>query len=258
MANQTIERAVRMALPNPIIVEPAEEQLAPWLLAMVELVHNETWPTPLPYVSGISLRLTPDVVPLWDKIERELRLRRGPPYWAFAWAGGLALARHLVDHPELVAGRRVLDFAAGSGLVGLAAARCGAASVIANDVDPLAAVAISLNADQNGVTIAASADDLLSADSTFDPGTVDVVLVGDAFYERDLAARALAFLARCRAAGCEVLIGDPGRADLPLDRLTKLADHAVPVTRDCQYVAATTQDPPDYELRAAAVWKLVA
>ena len=116
------------------------------------------------------------------------------------------------------------------GLIGIAAAKSGAAHVIANDVDPLAVIAISLNADANGVAVEASGVDLLPPDSGFDPASVDVVLVGDVFYDHDLAGRAVAFLERCRVAGCLVLVGDPGRADLPIGRLTKISDQSMPVT----------------------------
>jgi predicted nicotinamide N-methyase len=235
---------------------PDEPAIEPWLVAMAEFVQAHTRPVRLPYVPEITLRLAVEAVPLWTKIERTFDPRSGPPYWAFAWAGGLALARHLIDHPALVAGCRVLDFAAGSGLAAIAAAKCGAAQVTASDIDPLAVVAISFNAEANGVAIPASITDLLAADSAFDPTTLDVVLVGDVFYERDLAARAFAFLERCRAAGCLVLIGDPGRADLPVDRLRKVSGQAVPVARDCQYFAAPGEKPADYDLRAAAVWTL--
>jgi predicted nicotinamide N-methyase len=241
-----------MALPDQ---DAAEPEISPWLIAMAELVERETQPTRLPDAPEITLRLAVETPPLWQKIELDLNLRSGfPPYWAFAWAGGIALARHVLDHPDLVAGRRVLDFAAGSGLVGVAAAKAGAAQVVANDIDPLAAVAISFNADLNGVAIAASVDDLLPADSGFDPTAFDVVLVADIFYAPELAAHALAFLQRCRAAGCEVVIGDPGRWDLPVDRLEKLSNHAVTVTRDCQFFGA---QPPggQLELRAANVWR---
>jgi predicted nicotinamide N-methyase len=230
---------------------PDERELEPWLQRMVDFVHAETTPTALPYVPEITLRLAPESVPLWTRIESEFASRAGPPYWAVAWAGGLALARHVIDHPALVTGRRVLDFASGSGLAGIAAAKSGAAHVLANDTDALAVVALSLNADLNGVTIQATAADLMAPDSGFDPASVDVVLVGDAFYDPALSGRALAFLARCRAAGCDVLVGDPGRADLPVARLTRISTQAVPVTRDCQYVAAR----PDYELHATAVWR---
>jgi predicted nicotinamide N-methyase len=230
-----------------------ERRLEPWLQRMVDFVHTETTPTTLPHVPGITLRLAPESVPLWGRIEDELGPGPGPPYWAFAWAGGLALARHVMDHPELVAGRRVLDFASGCGLTAIAAAMSGAAHVIATDTDPLAVVALSLNADANGVTIQASAADLL-AETAFDPANIDVVLAGDAFYDPSIADRVLAFLASCRAAGCEVLIGDPGRAHLPVACLKRISAQEVPVTRGYEYVAAV----PDYELHAATVWRLVA
>jgi predicted nicotinamide N-methyase len=233
----------------------AEEtrELAPWLRRMVDFIEAETAPTILPHVPEITLRLAPESVPLWTRIEDDPGLPQGAPYWAFAWAGGLALARHVIDHPALVASRRVLDFAAGSGLAAIAAAKSGAAHVLAADIDPLAVVALSLNADLNVVTVAATVADL-TTDGAFDPSTIDVVLASDAFYDPTHAAGAIAFLARCRAAGCEVLIGDPGRADLPVARLEKIGAQAVPVTRGCQFVASVA----DYELQATAVWRLVA
>jgi predicted nicotinamide N-methyase len=233
----------------------AEEtrELAPWLQRVVDFVLAETKPTALRHVPGITLRLAPESVLLWDKIEREIGPGPGPPYWAVAWAGALALARQLMDDPALVAGRRVLDFASGSGLTAIAAAKSRAAHVIAADSDPLAVVALSLNADLNGVALEASLVDVL-AEGAFDPAMVDVVLAGDAFYDPASAPRALAFLAHCRAAGCEVLIGDPGRAHLPVERLEKISAQIVPVTHGFQYVAAVG----DYELHAATVWRLVA
>jgi predicted nicotinamide N-methyase len=230
------------------------DDLAPWVMAMTAFVHAHTRPTVPAYVPEVTLRLGLDSVGLWHRVECELGLRGFVPYWAFAWAGGLALARHLLDHRDLVAGRRVLDLAAGSGLAGIAAAMCGAAHVVANDIDPLAVIAMSLNAEANGVAVEANPSDLLAPDGPFDFASFDVVLVGDAFYDHDLAQRARTFLARCDAAGCEVLIGDPGRADLPVERLVKLSGHAVPVSRDCQYVAASPDPAPGHDLRAATVW----
>ena len=239
--------------------QAGQDDLPPWLRARVDVVVTETTPTTPLYVPEITLRLAAEAVPLWDRIDRELKLNRGPPYWPFAWAGGLALARHILDRPGLVAGRHVLDFGSGSGLTAIAAALSGAAHVIANDIDPLAIIALSLNADANAVDIEASPVDLLAPDSGFDPVSVDVVLVADMFYERELAARALAFLERCRDAGCEVLIGDPGRADLPVDRLAKVSSHTVPVTPDCQYGAALRGEAVGqaFDLRAATVWTFV-
>lgn len=141
------------------------------------------------------------------------------PYWAFVWGGGLALARHLLDRPTVVTGRRVLDLGSGSGLVAIAAMQAGAASVVAVDVDPRAAVAARLNAELNGVVVETMTADLLDGPA---PEGVDVVLVGDLFYVAGLAARALGFLRRCRGAGLEVLVGDPGRKTLPVEALEQV------------------------------------
>jgi predicted nicotinamide N-methyase len=146
-----------------------------------------------------------------------------PPYWAYRWAGGTVLARYFLDHPDTVSSRRVLDLGAGSGIVGIAAAKAGASVVIAADTDPFAAAATRLNADLNGVSITAMTDDL----TVGPPPAVDVVAVGDLFYERDLAERVTAFLDRCLAAGMKVLVGDPGRAFLPRSRLRLVAEYAV-------------------------------
>jgi predicted nicotinamide N-methyase len=237
-------------IPRP--VPDDERELEPWLQRMVDFVHAETVPTTLPHVPGVTLRLAPESVPLWTRIESEFGSRPGPPYWAFAWAGSLALARHLMDHPALVAGRRVLDFVSGSGLVAIAAARSGAAHVLATDTDPVAIIALSLNADANAVAVQATVADV-TAEGAFDPSHVDVVLAGDAFYDPSRTDHVLAFLARCRAAGCEVLIGDPGRAHLPVAHLRLIGAQEVPVTRGLQYVAAVG----DYELHAATVWRFV-
>ncbi|MFO1114063.1 MAG: 50S ribosomal protein L11 methyltransferase [Beijerinckiaceae bacterium] len=144
------------------------------------------------------------------------------PYWAWCWAGGLALARHVLANPHVVSARRVLDLGAGSGLVGIAAARAGAREVVAVDVDEDAIVAIGLNAQANRVELSSRHDDLLDGA----PPEVDVVLVGDLFYDRRVASRCTRFLDRCVAAGCEVYVGDPGRAFLPRDRLALIAEHA--------------------------------
>jgi predicted nicotinamide N-methyase len=153
------------------------------------------------------------------------RLAGPPPYWAYAWAGGLALARHLAGAPQLVTGRRVLDFGAGTGLVAIAAAKAGARTVLAADIDPLARAAIALNAEANGVAITLIGTDLAAPDAPLPD--VDIVLAGDVFYLPRVARRVLPFLDRCAAAGQTVLIGDPFRRPLPRARLEKLAEYDV-------------------------------
>jgi predicted nicotinamide N-methyase len=147
-----------------------------------------------------------------------------PPYWAYAWAGGAVLARFILDRPEAVAGLRVLDLGAGSGLVGIAAAKAGASEVIAAEIDPNGVAALGLNAAANGVTITVVGEDITAGP----PPPVDVVAAGDLFYGQDLADRVIPFLDRCLAAGINVLIGDPGRAYLPRSRLRLLAEYPVP------------------------------
>lgn len=149
--------------------------------------------------------------------------RGPPPYWAYRWAGGTVLARHVLTRPETVAGRRILDLGTGSGIVAIAAMKSGAAHALAADSDPNAIAAAGLNAAANGVAIETVHADLLNAD----PPDVDLVLVGDLFYEEMLAGRVIDFLDRCRASGIEALIGDPGRAPLPRERLRLVAEYAV-------------------------------
>jgi predicted nicotinamide N-methyase len=148
----------------------------------------------------------------------------GTPYWAYVWAGGAALARHVLDHPWIVAGKRVLDLGTGSGLVAIAAALAGAREVVATDVDPYALAALSLNAAANGVAITGTLGDLTGSD----PISAELILAGDVFYDADLARRVTAFLDRAAASGVQVLVGDPGRAPLPLARLEPLARYTVP------------------------------
>jgi predicted nicotinamide N-methyase len=147
------------------------------------------------------------------------------PYWAFAWPGGQALARHVLDHPELVAGRRVLDLASGSGLVAIAAALAGA-TVTATDVDPLAVRAIELNAAANGTQVTARDVDILDTDGS----DADVILAGDVCYDRAMTARVLPFLAHAAARGIRVLVGDPGRPHFPTTGFHALATYSVPAT----------------------------
>ncbi|WP_184466503.1 class I SAM-dependent methyltransferase [Rhizobium esperanzae] len=177
--------------------------------------------SPVPAIPDILLHTAGPASGLWRLAgRRETDL---PPYWAYPWAGGAVLARHLLDRPEVVAGRRVLDLGAGSGLVAIAAAKAGAAAVTAVDVDANAIAAIGLNAAINGVDITAIAADIIEASL---PET-DLLVVGDLFYDPALALKVMVFLRRCQASGIEVLIGDPERAHLPQRELRRIATHAV-------------------------------
>jgi predicted nicotinamide N-methyase len=181
----------------------------------------------VPYVPEIRLQQAEDPFTVWEQVESTTaQTELPPPFWAFAWAGGQALARYLLDHPGLVSGQRVLDVASGSGLVAIAAARCGARPVLAVDVDELAVKAISVNAAANGARVRPVLADLLDGDAE----GAGVVLCADAFYEEDLAARILRFLHRARAGGARVLVGDPGRAFLRTAGFVPLASYEIPVT----------------------------
>lgn len=153
-----------------------------------------------------------------------------PPFWAFAWAGGQALARYLLDHPETTRGRRVLDLASGSGLVGIAAMKAGAAHVLAADIDPFCAAAVRLNAEANGVSLDFTADNLLDRA----PPEVDLICAGDVFYEKPMADSVIAWLKTARARGADVLIGDPRRSYFPKGDLVQLAEYQVPTTRELE------------------------
>ena len=175
---------------------------------------------PVPSIAGISLYTAHP----GSGLRRLAGDDDGPaPYWAYRWAGGLALAHHVLALPEAVRGRRVLDLGAGSGLVGIAAAKAGAASVLSAEIDPNGIAAIGLNAGLNGVTVMPCGDDLVGGE----PPEVDLVLVGDLFYAREIAERVAVFLDRCLTAGIAVLVGDPGREFLPLARLDPVAEYAV-------------------------------
>jgi len=169
-------------------------------------------------------------VPIWKKTEEELgEMGLPPPFWAFAWAGGQALARHILDQPDLVRARHVLDFASGSGLVAIVAARAGAARVEASEIDPFACAAIGLNAEANGVEVTVRAGDLIGRDDGW-----DVVFAGDVSYERDMAQAVTDWLETLAKRGAQVLIGDPGRTYLARDRLERVAEYKVPVTRELE------------------------
>lgn len=195
-----------------------------------------------PHVPEIALHLADEAHALWHRTEEELEeIGLPPPFWAFAWAGGQGLARHVLDHPHRVAGRRVLDFASGSGLVAIAAMKAGAAHVLAADIDPFCAAAIALNAAENGVAVDFTAEDLVGR-----PGDWEVVLAGDVFYDRGFAERLLPWFAALKATGAEILVGDPGRAYLPKTGLDRLATYEVPVTRALE----------DSEVKRTTVWRL--
>jgi len=208
-------------------------------------VRRNTAITAPSLVPEISLNLATEIAPIWQATEDTLALSAlPPPFWAFAWAGGQALARFLLDHPERVAGRSVLDFGAGSGIVAIAAAKAGAASVLAAEIDHFAAAAIAANASLNDVAIAVTTTDLLD--------TVDarweVVTAGDVCYERPMADRVMGWLRGLAARGTLALLGDPGRAYLPSEGLIERAHYLVPTSRELE----------DRDIRDAIVWQVLS
>jgi predicted nicotinamide N-methyase len=206
-------------------------------------IRENTTLLPVPLTPEIHLHLAHEAVPLWQKTEEELgEIGLPPPFWAFAWAGGQALARYVLDHPETVKNKTVLDLASGSGLVGIAAMKAGATSVLAADIDNFAVAAIAINAKSNAVIITTTAIDLLQSP----PPHMDTILVGDLFYEKSTAERVFAWLTQAKIKGSQILIGDPGRSYLPKEKLIQLADYNVPVTRDLE----------DAEIKRTAVWTL--
>ncbi|HXC29758.1 MAG TPA: 50S ribosomal protein L11 methyltransferase [Stellaceae bacterium] len=198
-----------------------------------------------PLVPEIRLHLATEVTPIWQATEESLaRFGTPPPFWAFAWAGGQALARYIIDHPEAVAGRDVLDLASGSGMVAIAAAKAGARRVTAADIDPFATAAIMMNAALNGVSLQIESRDLLDRG----PAGWGVVTAGDVCYEAPMASRMIAMLRRIAARGRLALLGDPGRAYLPREGLAELARYTVPVSRELE----------DREAREGVVYEVLA
>ena len=196
-----------------------------------------------PHTPELRLHLADEITPIWKLTEEALaEIGLPPPFWAFAWAGGQALARYILDNPAIVAGKRVIDFASGSGLVAIAAMKAGAAEVLAADIDVFCEAAIGLNAAANGVEAAFTEVDLLGAP----PPAADVILAGDICYERPMAEAVMAWLAQGRTAGATVLIGDPGRTYFPKDGLEKLAEYQVPTTRELE----------DMAVKRTSVWTL--
>jgi predicted nicotinamide N-methyase len=197
-----------------------------------------------PHVPEVRLHLAGEAHALWHKTEEELaQTGLPPPFWAFAWAGGQGLARFVLDHPELVRGRKVLDFASGSGLVGIAAAMAGAAEVRCADIDPYAFEAASINAALNKVTVTPVRENLIGS-----APDADAILAGDVFYDMQWALELTPWLGQLAAGGTDILIGDPGRAYLPKDRLEPLAVYEVPVTRALE----------DADVKRTTVWRFRA
>ncbi|MNS08035.1 Ribosomal protein L11 methyltransferase [compost metagenome] len=197
----------------------------------------------VPHAPEISLWLADEITPLWRLTEEELgAMGLPPPFWAFAWAGGQALARWLLDHPDQVAGKRVIDLATGSGLVAVAAMKAGAASVLAADIDPFCAAAVAANARSNGVEIAFTDANLLDAP----PPPADLICAGDVFYEKPMAEAVMVWLKQAQANGTRVIVGDPGRTYFPKSGLTLLAEYTVPTTRELE----------DQEVKRSRVWSL--
>ncbi|WP_395449350.1 class I SAM-dependent methyltransferase [Aminobacter sp. UC22_36] len=194
-----------------------------------------------PHVPEIALHLADEAHDLWHRTEEQLsEIGLPPPFWAFAWAGGQGLARYVLDNPQTVAGKRVLDFASGSGLVAISAMQAGAAAVVGADIDPFCEAAIRLNAAANAVAVHFTGIDQVGRDDGW-----DVVLAGDVFYEKPFADRLVPWFEALRARGADVLVGDPGRSYLPKDRLEKLATYEVPVTRALE----------DAEVKRTTVWR---
>lgn len=205
-------------------------------------ILENTKPIAPPLVPEITLRLAEESLPIWQKTEDELgEMNVPPPYWAFAWAGGQAVSRYLLDHHDICSGLPALDLGSGSGLSAIAAAKSGASHVLAADIDRLAIAACAINAAANAVTLDTTDRDMLSGP----PPKAGVVIVGDLFYERDLADRVLRFIDSAKDEGCSVYIGDPSRSYFPEGKFTALAEYQVPVTRELE----------DFEIKRTTVWR---
>jgi predicted nicotinamide N-methyase len=218
--------------------------IEPTLDGRRRFILENTRPQRPPHTPELELRLADEITPIWRMTEEALEeMGLPPPFWAFAWAGGQALARYVLDHPQRVAGRRVIDFASGSGIVAIAAMKAGAARVLAADIDVFCGAAVALNAQANGVAVDFTDENLLDAPP---PAWAEVILAGDICYEKPLAERVVAWLGAARAAGASVLIGDPGRSYFPREGLEKLAEYQVPTTRELE----------DMEVKKTAVWRM--
>ncbi len=197
-----------------------------------------------PHTPELNLRLADEITPIWQMTEEALaEIGLPPPFWAFAWAGGQALARYVLDHPNLVRGKTVIDFASGSGIVGIAAMKAGAAHVLCADIDGFCQAALSLNQAANDVVCDFTETDLLDAP----PPAADLILAGDICYEKPMTDKVMAWLKAARAQGAIVLIGDPGRSYFPKTGLEKLAEYQVETTRELE----------DFAVKKTCVWALV-
>lgn len=215
----------------------------PAIIDREAFIRAETRLHRVPHVPEIELYVADEAMDIWERTEEQLEeIGLPPPFWAFAWAGGQALARYVLDHPETVTGKRILDFAAGSGLVAIAAKKAGADHVMASEIDEFALTAIDLNALHNDVEIIVDGTDLTQTDGS----GYDVILAGDIFYEKSTADRVLAWLDKTLATGAAVLVGDPGRSYLPKSRLTELETYTIPVVRSLE----------DAEIKRTTVWRL--
>ncbi|GIM94141.1 class I SAM-dependent methyltransferase [Paractinoplanes toevensis] len=208
---------------------------------LLDFIRSNTRPAPVPFVPEVTLFQAEEPIELWEKTE-EAGPEQPPPFWAFAWAGGQALARHLLDNPDLIAGRSVLDLATGSGLVAVAAALAGGSPVTANDIDPFSLAATEANAIENGVKVETVEADILDT-----APAQQVILAGDVFYSREMAARVLPYLRRAAYGGALVLVGDPGRAYLPTG-LIKRATYDIPVIEALESVPT----------RSTTVWQVTS
>lgn len=210
--------------------------------SVAAFIRGNTLSMSPPLVPEISLHLAVESMPIWEKTEEELgEMNLPPPFWAFAWAGGQAVSRYILDNPGICRDKSVLDLGSGSGMSAIAAAKCGARDVTAADIDRLALAACRMNAESNGVALSCCDNDILDRP----PPAVDVVIVGDLFYERLLAERVMSFCRLAKSAGAIVLIGDPSRSYFPPNAFTKLAEYQVKVTRELE----------DSEIKRTAVWQ---
>lgn len=208
-----------------------------------EFIATNTRLQAVPHAPEISLWLADEITPLWRLTEEELgEIGLPPPFWAFAWAGGQALSRWVLDNPQDLAGKTVIDLATGSGLVAIAAMKAGAVHCLAADIDPYCAAAVAANAASNGVEVSFTDQNLLDSP----PPKVDIICAGDVFYEKPMAEAVLVWLKQAQAQGTRVIVGDPGRTYFPKSGLSLLAEYTVPTTRELE----------DQEVKRSRVWAL--